>query len=439
MGNMAAQIYRDSKTADDAKRILLSEIRERKELARNAGRRKSGAKSTKCDLPSDHMTKKEWRSMNGPVEKSMLPITRLAFLKKTDDYRARWYKWVREEFAATSTMVAKLQGEYADSKMIKDEIRALEKRGFDVGRCPNKAPSNEHLTKWNAWLAKHNWTNGVIDIDDYYAQLSAGRAKAIAKNRSIKKEGENDMQLKVNMSNPVPPQVSHAVEPVSGLRRLTKDDINQSIAAVATQGDTHIVIKADLTRPMIYGDYKKMSDADRAEYLTFLRTVYRVGDIPIAKMMGITQHVILDDRKALTEKGYKFEKLPHTREDSIVQQWNQWLRDNNWTLGLIEKKVHPRIDKYEKMAHGQTTKKSTGGKRSDGSMTETELKKHIEKLGVTMSDPKVDMTTALPQSAFSRTLSPGEDPEELIGWMKAGIQFLGTKKLRISISIEEDQ
>ena len=43
------------------------EIKEKKQAGRGAFHKKCGAKSKKCTLPSDHMTKKEREAMNGPV------------------------------------------------------------------------------------------------------------------------------------------------------------------------------------------------------------------------------------------------------------------------------------------------------------------------------------------------------------------------------------
>lgn len=43
------------------------EVRERKQLARNAKYRKCGSKSKKCSLPSDRMTEKQWKERNGKV------------------------------------------------------------------------------------------------------------------------------------------------------------------------------------------------------------------------------------------------------------------------------------------------------------------------------------------------------------------------------------
>lgn len=49
---------------DDGKYLFISDVKERKTIARNSRYKKNGCKSKKCTLPSDYMTRKEIAAMN---------------------------------------------------------------------------------------------------------------------------------------------------------------------------------------------------------------------------------------------------------------------------------------------------------------------------------------------------------------------------------------
>lgn len=52
---------------DDGKYLFISDVKERKTIARNSRYKKNGCKSKKCTLPSDYMTRKEIAAMNSDV------------------------------------------------------------------------------------------------------------------------------------------------------------------------------------------------------------------------------------------------------------------------------------------------------------------------------------------------------------------------------------
>lgn len=52
---------------NDSEFLFRQTERETKRIARGSYNRKCGSKSKKCSLPSDRMTKGEWKRMNGPV------------------------------------------------------------------------------------------------------------------------------------------------------------------------------------------------------------------------------------------------------------------------------------------------------------------------------------------------------------------------------------
>ena len=53
---------------NDEKYAFIEDVTERKSIARGAFHKKGGAKSNKCTLPSDYLTRKEREKMNGEVK-----------------------------------------------------------------------------------------------------------------------------------------------------------------------------------------------------------------------------------------------------------------------------------------------------------------------------------------------------------------------------------
>jgi len=76
------------------------EVKQRKALARNAIHRKGGSKSKKCSLPSDHMTKAEWKKRNGEVMSYNLdrPIKYSEWRLMPDDLQREYWTKLREKF-----------------------------------------------------------------------------------------------------------------------------------------------------------------------------------------------------------------------------------------------------------------------------------------------------------------------------------------------------
>lgn len=192
MGNMAAQIYRDSKAADDAQRVFLQEVQERKAQARSARKKRNGSKSTRVTLPSDNLTQKEWESRNGDVQTSMAPMRYTELLCKTADCQSRWLRWIRLTFNATTPMITEMLGAYPAE--VRGMIASLKREGFDLGRMESPTPSIKHMEEWNQWLRKHHWDQGIVDIEEIRRSMSVAR-----KHRAERTKEEN-MAYKRNPS-----------------------------------------------------------------------------------------------------------------------------------------------------------------------------------------------------------------------------------------------
>ena len=65
------------------------EVKQKKDIARSAAHRVCGSKSTKCDLPSDHLTAAQKRALSGPVESYNLsgPMSWAEFKRMPEDPR----------------------------------------------------------------------------------------------------------------------------------------------------------------------------------------------------------------------------------------------------------------------------------------------------------------------------------------------------------------
>lgn len=79
------------------------EVKQKKALARNAIYKKGGSKSKKCTLPSDRLTKAEWKRRNGKVESYSLnkPLTYKEWAALPDDLEREYYEGIRAKYHAS--------------------------------------------------------------------------------------------------------------------------------------------------------------------------------------------------------------------------------------------------------------------------------------------------------------------------------------------------
>ena len=88
------------------------EVKQKKDIARSAAHRVCGSKSSKCDLPSDHLTAAQKRALNGPVESVNLtePMDWTTFKTLPETLQVEYMKFLRAEYQASDAMMGKMFG-----------------------------------------------------------------------------------------------------------------------------------------------------------------------------------------------------------------------------------------------------------------------------------------------------------------------------------------
>lgn len=88
------------------------EVKQKKDIARSAAHRVCGSKSTKCDLPSDHLTAAQKRALSGPVESYNLsgPMSWAEFKRMPEDLRKQYLTKLKNEFHASDAMLGRMFG-----------------------------------------------------------------------------------------------------------------------------------------------------------------------------------------------------------------------------------------------------------------------------------------------------------------------------------------
>lgn len=98
---------------NDEKYVFISEVKERKNIARSARNRRShNGKGGKVMMPSDRMTRKEWESMNGEVKHYKInePMSYAEFKALPDDIKKIYIKTLRSKFDVPDKYIAEMMG-----------------------------------------------------------------------------------------------------------------------------------------------------------------------------------------------------------------------------------------------------------------------------------------------------------------------------------------
>lgn len=110
------------------------DVMQKKRIASGAAHRKRGAKSKKCTLPHDNLTKKELRALSGEVKTYNIHqrLTWAQFKELPDDLAAEHIKYLVDTFGANIGAIAAALGVCYDSvfKYLKSKGIKLKKRVF---------------------------------------------------------------------------------------------------------------------------------------------------------------------------------------------------------------------------------------------------------------------------------------------------------------------
>ena len=97
----------------DEQYMLMCDTRDKKRIAASAHKQRTHCgKGGRVKFPSDFMSKKELRAMNGPVEEFNLnkPMSWEEFKALPDDLKITYIKKLRERFDVTNIAIAEMLG-----------------------------------------------------------------------------------------------------------------------------------------------------------------------------------------------------------------------------------------------------------------------------------------------------------------------------------------
>ena len=129
---------------------------QKKILAKNATKRKCGAKSKKCTLPSDYLTNKQIRERNGKIVSFNLnaPMAWSQYITLPDDIKKEYILTLRKKYNANQTVIAEMFGRAKST--ISSEMKRLNLRMDGEIRM-----TKEEIRDFREWVAG--------DIADYCA------------------------------------------------------------------------------------------------------------------------------------------------------------------------------------------------------------------------------------------------------------------------------
>lgn len=136
---------------NDATYSFISDVRERKTIARGAKSRVCGSKSKKCSLPSDGMTHAQWKRRNGPVTTYSIgkPMTYEQFKSMPADRQKMYLMHLLENYNASNTDIANMFGITSTSV-----ANRRKKLGIIPTLGRGNKPSQEDRRLWQSFLAK---------------------------------------------------------------------------------------------------------------------------------------------------------------------------------------------------------------------------------------------------------------------------------------------
>lgn len=145
----------------DEKFTFISDVREKKRIARgNYNKRTHAGKGGSVKFPSDYLTQKELKAMNGEVKSYRLngPMNWQEFKALPDDIKVVYIKGIRERFRVSDSKIFKMLGisQATGQKCFAD-------LGLGLGRAHRFADPD--IAGWNAWIGCEAEENKVESPD----------------------------------------------------------------------------------------------------------------------------------------------------------------------------------------------------------------------------------------------------------------------------------
>ena len=133
---------------NDEKYLYISDVREKRNIARSSHNRKPHAgKGGKVMMPSDYMTRKELKAMSGECKSYRMnePMPWKEFKAMPDDLKVSYIKLLREKFGVPATEMCKMFG--ISHHSLKNEISRLE-----LGEGKGTFNRNWDKDGWYRWI-----------------------------------------------------------------------------------------------------------------------------------------------------------------------------------------------------------------------------------------------------------------------------------------------
>lgn len=152
----------------DEQWVMIKDSIDKKNIARSSRNKRSHCgKGGSVKFPSDYMTKKELKAMNGEVKSYRLndPMTWNEFKKLPDDIKVAYIKNLREKYAVPNKDLAEAMGVHSGSfgKKMRDLGLGLGKGA--AGRASKKWPGTSKALEFKEfWYGSVESTEPSIDI-----------------------------------------------------------------------------------------------------------------------------------------------------------------------------------------------------------------------------------------------------------------------------------
>lgn len=144
------------------------DVKEKKRIAAGARARKCGSKSKRCTLPSDYLTAKQKKGLNGKMKTYNLsgPMSYAEFRNMPKDLQKEYLSKLYLDWCISLTMIAKMFG--CSPETVRQACNNL---GIDTAKKYRRA-SPEHIAFWQDWVGG-NETTEVKTVESPNTELVA--------------------------------------------------------------------------------------------------------------------------------------------------------------------------------------------------------------------------------------------------------------------------
>ena len=167
----------------DEQYVMISDSIEKKKIAHSSHNRKTHCgKGGRVKFPSDYLSKKELKAMNGDVKSYNLnkPMTWEEFRRMPQDLQIMYIKKLRNEFGVPDIVLSKAMGvcKSSFSKAMRDLNLSL---GKSAGATGKKWLNSEKSSKFYEYWNKFNKKEGAVEEDSVEEKNEAVEEMDISK------------------------------------------------------------------------------------------------------------------------------------------------------------------------------------------------------------------------------------------------------------------